>query len=115
MKPQLRLAMHGHDDIVFASADWPAVDGGAGDDTLLGSDAADIFVFHRGSGADLVVGFETGHDTLRMMDVSPRTVSLSDTPDGLVISYSRLGGETAQDHVLLQDVHQIGPADFWFT
>jgi len=42
------------------------LDGGRGDDVLVGGSGNDMFVFGKSAGSDTVVDFDTAHDTIRL-------------------------------------------------
>ncbi|MGC9369252.1 MAG: M10 family metallopeptidase, partial [Paracoccaceae bacterium] len=56
----------GGDDRMLGRLGDDLLAGGAGNDTLNGGDGADTFVFTDGDGADEVIDFAVGIDTLRL-------------------------------------------------
>jgi Ca2+-binding RTX toxin-like protein len=53
------------------------LEGGAGDDTLIGNGGADVFVFADGFGHDLIADFQDGTD---LLDVSALAVASGGVP-----------------------------------
>lgn len=54
------------DDAVFGGAGNDLIVGGLGNDTLYGNDGADIFVFARPSGVDVIMDFVKGADVIQI-------------------------------------------------
>ena len=58
------------DDSIYGRAGTDTLDGGTGNDTLSGGADADTFVFADGYGADTILDFEDGTDTIDLTGVS---------------------------------------------
>ncbi|WP_417495344.1 hypothetical protein [Maricaulis sp.] len=58
------------DDSIYGRAGTDTLDGGTGTDTLSGGADADTFVFADGYGADTILDFEDGTDTIDLTGVS---------------------------------------------
>lgn len=56
------------DNIIAASSGTHWLDGGLGNDVLIGGTGADTFVHKAGEGMDTIVNFTTGTDTLRLFN-----------------------------------------------
>ena len=54
------------DNIIYACQSGGTLDGGAGNDTLYGSDGVDTFVFSVNSGNDTVNNFTSGQDVIKV-------------------------------------------------
>ena len=80
----------------------------AGDEVLKGRGGADMFVFSRAGGADVIRNFQDGLDHIEFVGLSPKEVVFHQTAEGLEISYGGLGG-LAADHgaILLAGVSAI--------
>ncbi|WP_417493219.1 hypothetical protein [Maricaulis sp.] len=61
------------DDAIYGRAGTDRIDGGAGTDTLSGGTDADTFIFSDGYGADTILDFEDGTDTIDLSGVSGMT------------------------------------------
>ncbi|SDL66874.1 hypothetical protein [Maricaulis salignorans] len=58
------------DDSIYGRAGTDTLDGGTGNDTLSGGADADTFVFADGYGADTILDFEDGTDTIDLTGVA---------------------------------------------
>src|SRR5215217_6891227 len=105
-----RFKLQGQSEVIVGTSEGEVIDGGKGKDILVGLDGADTYVFHKGDGADYVIGFQTGVDKLEVHS-SPRQISHKDTDQGLEIYYGEFGQE-GKDHFLLVGVHTWNPNDF---
>ncbi|MDF3605577.1 CAP domain-containing protein [Paracoccus sp. DMF-8] len=69
------LRGEGGNDLLLGGAGRDTLVGGPGNDTLNGGAGADVFVFARGSGVDVINGYEKGVDRLfidaRLLDANP--------------------------------------------
>lgn len=54
------------DNIVGAGKTGARLDGGAGDDILIGGTGADIFIVAKGNGSDVIQNFQTGWDMISL-------------------------------------------------
>ncbi|MDC7261904.1 hypothetical protein K0P03_07675 [Shinella sp. HY16] len=54
----------GGNDVVDGGGGDDVIDGGKGRDKLTGGDGADVFLFRKSSGSDVVVDFGNGEDVL---------------------------------------------------
>ncbi|MFD2741466.1 Calx-beta domain-containing protein [Sulfitobacter aestuarii] len=65
------LAGGGRDDSIDGGSGNDTINGGAGNDTVSGGDGADLFVFNEflDGDTDLILGFEDGLDSFRMIGV----------------------------------------------
>lgn len=61
-----RLSGNGGGDVLLGGAGSDVLTGGPGDDRLSGGAGADVFVFSRGAGADVVTDFAPGLDRIRL-------------------------------------------------
>ena len=92
----------GNDSIVgYGSAD--EIVGWQGNDVLRGGAGNDTFIWGQFHGDDRVRRFTEG-DELVFSAVSPKTISLVDTADGIRISY---GSFYTPDEILLVGVHDM--------
>lgn len=82
------------DNIIMGTGGRQQIDGGAGNDVLIGGDGADLFVVSRGNGSDLIVDFGRGADQIRLAGYG-----LYDFDD--VLSVARQAG----DNVILDLTH----------
>jgi Ca2+-binding RTX toxin-like protein len=82
-------------DALAGGAGEDLMHGGAGDDWLWGGEDNDIFIFATDWGADIVMDFEIGSDTLDLTEVTGLTsfaqLSIFENDDGTLISFD---GET---------------------
>ncbi|MBB5746362.1 family 16 glycosylhydrolase [Brevundimonas variabilis] len=54
------------DNIITGTGGRQQIDGGSGNDVLIGGDGADLFVMSRGNGSDVIVDFGAGADQIRL-------------------------------------------------
>ena len=102
------MAAHGGSngrDRLRGGAEDDVIVGHKGDDHLWGGAGDDAFVFGRGHGRDTIRDFEAG-DTIVFSAVSRKEVTLTDTPDGVLVRYGGIGG-TGPDGVLVAGVHDV--------
>ena len=109
----LHLYHPGEGQQVIGQADGDVIEGGPTTDFLIGHEGPDIFEFHRGDGADFVIGFEHGVDELEVHS-SIRQVSMHDTDQGMEVFYGQFG-QSGPDHFLVVDVHELNLSDFTFS
>ena len=110
-------------DVLDAGVDHDMLHGGMGDDTLVGGTGADAFIVDPDSGHDVVLDFEaTGEaqgafDHIALVDILPGQVSVTDTPDGALVSWDTDGDAMANGSVLLQGVAKadLRQNDFMFN
>jgi Ca2+-binding RTX toxin-like protein len=100
--------------VVDAPGSTSFIEGGAGDDVLIGSAEADRFMLREGGGDDVIEGFQVGVDRLGF-DFSSYSDVLgfgTDIQDGTVIT--DFSGQTS---ILVQsvDVNGDGITDTMFT
>ncbi|MCK1331317.1 hypothetical protein IVB57_23620 [Bradyrhizobium sp. CW9] len=69
----------------FATAD--TLDGGAGGDTLIGGDGGDTYIYHVGSGNDVIQesGADSGTDVVKLVGLNASDVSFGQSGDDLFI------------------------------
>ncbi|MFC7737454.1 calcium-binding protein [Roseomonas sp. GCM10028921] len=110
------------DDILFGGAGNDVLRGGSGADTLSGGAGRDVFRFEYDSyyggdangGQDVILDFRTGIDQvdLRAYGIKAEDVTMTDTPDGLVLSFEAIGEPTG---IELRGVHAVAKADILFA
>jgi Ca2+-binding RTX toxin-like protein len=93
------------------------LDGGPGNDVLVGGPGADAFVISPDSGNDVIKDFVAGpgaFDHLAVMDIEPEQLRFHDTRDGVLVSWNTDGGDGS---VLLQGVykHDLYQNDLMFA
>ena len=98
---------------VIGQLNGDIVEGGATNDFLIGHSGQDIFSFHKGSGADIIIGFEHGVDILKIYG-SIRQTSFHDTAQGMEVYFGQFG-QSGPDHFLVAGVHSLTLADFAFA
>jgi Ca2+-binding RTX toxin-like protein len=105
-------------DLVMGNNADNFVVGNKGNDLLWGGGGNDTFAFTRGdsgggdSGRDVILDFHSGEDHILFFggNVSPKEVTATDTPDGMLIEYTGLGpsvGPDGPEEILLFHVHQL--------
>lgn len=81
MEASERFEAGAGDDNISAAGGNDTLDGGAGNDTLEGGDGADIYLFARGFGQDIIYEYDQGsggNDVIRFAaDILPAEVELS--------------------------------------
>lgn len=73
------------DDRIAGNAAANRIDGGGGDDLLAGGAGADMFVFRRGGGGDLVLDFEPGVDRVLLADADVAQVRIDPAAGGVAL------------------------------
>ena len=77
------------------TGDADTLDGLGGNDTLQGNSGSDTYLHRAGSGNDIIYDYDFGSssdvDALRLLGVSPSSVTLSRTSDDLVVTRSDSG------------------------
>lgn len=110
------------DDVLFGGAGNDVLRGGSGADTLSGGAGRDVFRFEYDSyyggdangGQDVILDFRTGIDQidLRAYGIKAEDVTMTDTPDGMVLSFEAIGEQTG---IELRGVHAVARADILFA
>ncbi|EJN08763.1 Ca2+-binding protein, RTX toxin [Bradyrhizobium sp. YR681] len=75
------------------SADPDTIDGGGGADTLSGGDSGDTYIYHAGSGNDVIVESSTdsGADTLKLVGLNATDVTFSQAGSDLLMRVTASG------------------------
>lgn len=103
-------------NVIAAGMAGATLDGGAGDDILIGGTGADIFRVAAGNGSDAIQNFEIGKDVVQLQNYGitsfNQLVSLG-TQVGNDVKFSLPGGEA----LYLRDIKlgDLGPTDFGFA
>lgn len=87
---------NGADNIITGSSSRQTFDGGAGNDVLVSGGGADIFIFTKGNGSDLISGFSS-NDTIRLYEyglTSFEDVLANVTQEGANLRLDLGGGES---------------------
>lgn len=111
------------DDVIDAGAGHDMIEGGKGNDTITGGPGADAFIVRPDSGHDVVLDFEaTGaaqgaFDHIAFMDIVAEQVTVTDTPNGALVSWDMNGDGVAEGSVLLRGVPKsdLRQSDFMFN
>ena len=80
------------DDTLNGNGGQDEIFGGTGDDILSGGSGADIFFFRPGSGADTILDFDAGNDSLVLTQYSERFSSAAQILAGAIVT--NIGGTT---------------------
>ncbi|MBW4466121.1 MAG: hypothetical protein KME07_11895 [Pegethrix bostrychoides GSE-TBD4-15B] len=78
-------------DLLNGGDSADALYGGKGNDTLTGGNGRDIFAFTAGDGSDIITDFADGSDTIGLVGLRFRQVTISASGSSTVIKY---GSET---------------------
>ncbi|OAF14276.1 hypothetical protein AYJ54_42725 [Bradyrhizobium centrolobii] len=75
------------------SVDPDTIDGGAGADTLSGGDGGDTYIYHAGSGNDVIYESSAGSgtDTLKLVGLNPTDVTFSQAGNDLLMRVTASG------------------------
>lgn len=106
----LRINLGGFGEFVMGRSGADLIAGGNGNDFLFGGRGADTF--QASTGQDRVLDFTSGEDKIDASGFSPWTVRYDDMPDGLLIRFGDMGGDS--NTMLLSGVHNIEASDFIF-
>lgn len=105
-----RLGAHGGagNDTIAGSGAADLIHGGAGNDLLTGGGGADLFVFARGQGgADVITDFAPGTDRIRLEGHAPADLQVSAAAGGTVL-------RLPDGQILLRGVQPAAVADWMF-
>ena len=95
------------DDTLKGGSGNDRLEGGEGDDTLFGGVGRDTLVFRastpgRSEGDDTVLGYETGKDTITIVEGASDEVSVTTKGGNTIIDYGN-GTITIEDQILTRD------------
>ena len=95
-------------DTITASIQGSQLDGGSGDDTLIGNNGRDEFVYSAGDGNDQFENFDPTYDTVNLVDVGVESFYdlqqlIEDGPAGATINFPD-GGSVSFDGVAASDL-----------
>jgi len=91
------------------------LNGGAGNDKLIGGRGDDIFVFEAGSGRDTICDFGYGDDTIVLSGFG--LTGFSDVQDAASYKYGKLYLDFGTDELVLKSVRpwELSADDFSFA
>lgn len=116
------MGMDGN-DYLNAGAGHDMIEGGKGNDSIAGGTGADAFLVDPDSGFDTVLDFEArgdaqgAFDHLALMEIMPDQVSVADTLEGALVTWSTDNDVAPEGSVLLQNVFKadLRQSDFMFN